>query len=126
LSDVIFSCAAPTTTAAAQEKITSLKRTQVRAAIGKGLGVFLRNIEVDDWPAMQNGKFHGWRIRAINPDWLVDVQPGDVITRVNGMPIEHPEEADAVLRSLEKAPSVKIEIERGGKAQILELPITDD
>ena len=114
---------AATTTSARAEKITALKRTQVRSAIGKGLGSFLRNVELDEWPAMKNGKFYGWRVKAINPEWIVDVAPGDVVTRVNGMPIEHPEEADAALRSLEKASSLKIDIERNGQPRVLELPI---
>ncbi len=117
---------APTTTAAVADKITSLRRTQVKAAIGRGLGMFLRNVEVDEWPAMKNGKFYGWRVKAINPEWTVDVMPGDVVTRVNGMPIEHPEEADAALRSLEKAPTLKVDIERNGQPRTLELPIVDD
>jgi type II secretory pathway component PulC len=118
--------AAPTTTAAAAEKITSLKRTQVRSAIGRGLGTFLRNVELDEWPAMKNGRFYGWRVKAINPGWIVDVLPGDVVTHVNGMPIEHPEEADAAMRALEKAASLKIDIERNGQPRVLELPIVDD
>jgi type II secretory pathway component PulC len=118
--------AAPTTTAAVGEKITSIKRSQVRAAIGRGVGSFLRNIELDEWPAMTNGKFHGWRLKSVNPEWILDVMPGDVVTRINGMPIEHPEEADAALRSLEKASSLKIDIERNGQARVLELPIVED
>ena len=51
--------------------------------------------------------------------------PGDVVTRVNGIVPEHPEEADAALRSLEKAPALKVEFEREGKAKTLELPIVD-
>src|SRR5882672_2850703 len=61
---------APTTTAAVGEKITSIKRSQVRAAIGRGVGSFLRNIELDEWPAMTNGKFHGWRLKSVNPEWI--------------------------------------------------------
>ena len=117
---------APTTAAVIGEKITSIKRSQVRAAIGRGVGSFLRNIELDEWPAMTNGKFRGWRIKSVTPEWIVDVLPGDVILRVNGMPIEHPEEADAALRSLEKAPSLKIDIERNGTPRTFELPIVDD
>ena len=39
--------------------------------------------------------------------------------------IEHPEEADAALRSLEKAASLKIDYEREGKLRTLELPIVE-
>lgn len=105
--------------------ITHLKRADVKLAIDKGLGVFLQNVMVEDYPAMKEGRFYGFRLKALNPDWAIDLRPGDVIVRVNGQVIEHPEEADAALRSLEKAPSLKIDYEREGKVRTLELPIVD-
>lgn len=118
---------APTTTAAAvPQPITSLKRSQVRQSIAKGLGYFLQNVAVEDYPVMDKGKFRGFKIRAITAEWVLDLRPGDVVTRVNGMPIEHPEEADAALRALEKAKALRVDFDRDGKAQTLELPITED
>lgn len=105
---------------------SSLKRSAVKQTIQRGVGAFLQNVTVADWPAMKDGKFHGWTIKSIRADWGVDLKPGDVVTRVNGMPIERPEEADAALRSLEKAKSVRIEYERSGQPKTLELPIVDD
>jgi type II secretory pathway component PulC len=105
--------------------VTSLKRATIREAIAKGLGVFLQNVTVEDWPVMHDGKFYGFKIRTLNSTWRVDLKPGDVILRVNGIVPEHPEEADAALRSLEKAASLKIDFERDGKAKTLELPIVD-
>lgn len=109
----------------AAKPITSLKRAAVKETIAHGLGAFLRNVTVEDWPVMRDGKFHGFKIRSLNPDWVLDLQPGDVVTRVNGVVPERPEQADAVLRSLEKASSLKVEYERDGKAKTLELPIED-
>ncbi len=105
--------------------ITALKRADVKETIARGVGAFLQNVTVEDWPVMHEGKFHGFKIKSINPDWNVDIKPGDVITRVNGIVPEHPEEADAALRSLEKAASLKIDYERDGKPRTLELPIVD-
>jgi type II secretory pathway component PulC len=105
--------------------ITQLKRADVKAAIDKGLGVLLQNVAVEDYPAFKEGRFYGFRLKALNPEWAVDLRPGDVIVKVNGQVIEHPEEADAALRSLEKASSLKIEYEREGKVRVLELPIVD-
>ena len=116
---------APAQATAAPKPITSLKRAAVKATIAQGLGAFLQNVSVEDWPVMHEGKFHGFKIRSINADWGVDLKPGDVVTRVNGIVPEHPEEADAALRSLEKAPALKIDFERDGKAKTLELPIVD-
>jgi type II secretory pathway component PulC len=105
--------------------ITQLKRADVKLAIDRGLGVFLQNVMVEDYPAMKDGRFFGFRLKTLNPDWAIDLRPGDVIVRVNGQIIEHPEEADAALRSLEKAPSLKIDYERDGKMKTFELPIVD-
>jgi type II secretory pathway component PulC len=105
--------------------VTSLKRAEVKETIAQGLGVFLQNVTVDDWPVMHDGKFYGFKIRTINPEWGVDLRPGDVVTKVNGIVPEHPEEADAALRSLEKAKTLKVEFERDGKPRTLELPILD-
>jgi type II secretory pathway component PulC len=119
--------AAPTTTAAAvPPKTTSLRRSQVKASIAKGLGYFLQNVTVDDYPVMRNNKFYGFKVKAISAELGVDIQPGDVVTRVNGMSIEHPEEADAAMRTLEKASALRVDFERDGKPRTLELPITED
>jgi type II secretory pathway component PulC len=117
--------AATSAPATAPVPVTSLKRAAVRETIAQGLGVFLQNVAVEDWPVMHDGKFHGFKIRTINPSWGIDLKPGDVVTRVNGIVPEHPEEADAALRSLEKAPALKVDFERDGKAKTLELPIVD-
>jgi type II secretory pathway component PulC len=105
--------------------ITSLRRAQVKETIAQGLGVFLQNVTVDDWPVMHDGKFYGFRIRTLNTAWGVDLRPGDVVTRINGIVPEHPEEADAALRSLEKATTLRVEFEREGQPKTLELPIVD-
>lgn len=113
------------TTTTTRAQITQLRRADVKLAIDKGLGVLLQNVMVEDYPAMKEGRFYGFRLKALSPAWAVDLQPGDVIVRVNGQIIEHPEEADAALRSLEKAKSLKIDYEREGKLRVLELPIVD-
>jgi type II secretory pathway component PulC len=117
----------PTTTAAAvPEKTTQLKRSRVKAAIGRGVGALLRHVSFEDNPEFRNDKFYGFKIKAVDPEWGVDLQPGDVIVRVNGIVIERPEHADTALRALEKAPSLKVEYERAGKQALLELPIVED
>jgi type II secretory pathway component PulC len=105
--------------------VTALKRAEVKATIAHGLGAFLQNVTVDDWPVMHDGKFYGFKIKTINPDWGIDLRPGDVVTKVNGIVPERPEEADAALRALDRAPSLKVEFERDGTHRTLELPIVD-
>jgi type II secretory pathway component PulC len=103
----------------------TVRRAAVRETIQRGLGVFLQNVTLEDWPAMKDGKFHGFRLKAVRADWGVDLRPGDVVTRVNGMPIERPEQADAAMRSLENAKSIRVDLERDGAPRVLEIPIVD-
>ncbi len=104
---------------------TSLARTDVRRVIADGLGVFLQSVSLEDWPVMRDGKFYGFRLRSVPRDWRVDLQPGDVVLRVNTMPIERPEQADAAFRSIEQAKSLRVDLERDGKPRVLELPIVN-
>jgi general secretion pathway protein C len=94
-----------------------------------GLGYFLQKVVLDDQPVMLGGRFHGFRVAALRDSafWRgVDVKPGDVITRVNGMPIEHPEEALEAFRSLEVASELRVEYERNGAPHELRYAIVDD
>ena len=119
--------AAPSAAApAVPERTTQLHRSDVKRAITRGLGYFLQDVTVEDYPVMSGGKFHGFRIKSVAEGWGVDLRPGDVVTRVNGLPIEHPEDADAALRSLEKAKALHVDFDRDGRPQSLELPILDD
>lgn len=106
-----------------------LRRRDITAGLSGGLGAFLGRLEVE--PARsQSGAFRGWRILALHGDpsaWNgVDIRPGDVVTQVNGMPIEHPEEAMACWQSMVIAKELRIAIERGGQAQTLVYPIDEE
>ena len=123
-----------TTVAPAEESAPAadnhaLRRSVVRSVVKGGLGLFLQRVTLDDQPVMKDGRFHGFRIAAL-PDagfWRgVDLRPGDVIVRVNGMPIEHPEEALEAFHSLEVASELRVAYERGGEARELSYRIIDD
>ena len=105
----------------------ALTRAQVREAIKRGVGAFLNasQLTFDDWPVMQAGRFHGFRLRSIRADLGLDLKPGDVLLSVNGMPIERPEQADAAMRSLEKATALRVDYERDGAPRVIEIPIVD-
>ena len=72
-----------------------LRRSSVKRTIDAGLGRRLQTVSVD--PMLARGRFKGWIIRSLNPRDVcytgVDLQAGDVVTRVNGRGIERPEEA---------------------------------
>jgi type II secretion system protein C len=107
----------------------TLKRSAIHGAVSQGLGVFLQRIELDDQPVRVDGRFHGFRIAALRDAnfWSgVDLKPGDVVTSVNGFPIERPEQAQTVFDSLEVASELRVTYERDGKPREIVYPIIDD
>ena len=81
-------------------------RSEVHRVVAGGLGAFLSRVSLDDHPAKApDGKFVGFRINSLQGNsWKgVDLKPGDVVTKVNGFPIERPEQALEVFQSLDVA-----------------------
>jgi S1-C subfamily serine protease len=106
----------------------ALARSTVHAAVADGLGVFLQRVDIDEQPVMIGGKFHGFRIAGLRDAafWAgVDLKPGDVVTAVNGMPIERPEQAQMALESLEAAKELRVAFERDGQPHELIYAIVD-
>jgi type II secretion system protein C len=117
--------AAPTSTALDH----TVARSAVRAVVSEGLGMFLRRISLDDQPVFVGGKFHGFRIAALRDPqfWSgVDLKPGDVVTSVNGLPIERPDQAETAFESLQVASELRVAVERDGQPRELVYPIVDD
>ena len=72
----------------------------------------------------RDGKFTGWRLVGLPDDWRgIDLKPGDVVTRVNGLPVETPDEAWEAWKSVARAPELKIALTRDGAARELVIPI---
>jgi len=86
----------------------TVARSAVRAVVSAGLGMFLRRIDLDDQPV------------------FVDLKPGDVVTSVNGLPIERPDQAETAFESLEVASELRVALEREGQPRELVYPIVDD
>lgn len=106
-----------------------LARSTIRSAAAQGLGVFLQHVELDDKPVQIGGKFHGFRIAALHDTsfWSgVDLKAGDVVTLVNGLPIERPEQAQRAFESLESASELRVSYERDSEPRELVYPIVDD
>ena len=105
-----------------------LWRRDVMSTLSRGLGDFLTRIELE--PVLSGGKFRGWRVvnlRPGDPMWQgVDLAPGDVITMVNGRPIERPEQALAAFQSLAVAKELRVAYERNGAPRELVYPIDDE
>jgi type II secretory pathway component PulC len=126
--------AAPTASAPAPAPVAaapndhSVTRTAVEAVVSQGLGTFLRHVDVDDHPVFVAGKFHGFRIAGLRDAdfWSgVDLKPGDVVTSLNGFPIERPEQAQTAFDSLEVASELRVGVERAGQPHELVYTIVD-
>jgi len=106
----------------------ALRRSEVREALSAGLGSFLQSVSLDDRPVMRDGRFVGFRIAELHgARWQsIDLKPGDVVTAVNGFPIEHPEQAQQAFLSLAVASEIRVDYERDGKPRSLRLSIVDD
>jgi type II secretory pathway component PulC len=84
-------------------------------------GAFLAT-HIDVEASAPQGAFQGWRIVSLRPAefWEgVDLELGDVVTGVNGMPLERPEQAQEVLKALKQADTLVVEYQRGGEARRL-------
>jgi type II secretory pathway component PulC len=118
--------AAPSAVAAPDHTVA---RSAVHAVVSEGLGMFLRRIDLDDQPVLVAGKFHGFRVAGLRDPqfWSgVDLKPGDVVTSVNGFPIERPDQAETAFESLEVASELRVAVEREGQPRELVYPIVDD
>jgi type II secretory pathway component PulC len=106
-----------------------LPRSAVRETVARGLGAFLQHIDLDDQPVRTGGRFHGFRVAQLRGDrfWSgVDLKPGDVITAVNGFPIEHPEQALTAFQSLDVASELRVAYDRDGQPRELSYGILED
>lgn len=102
----------------------TISRRELMAVLSRGLPTFLASVSVS--PSLRNGRFHGWTIVAMKRPPLgfgTGLAPGDVVIQVNGKPIERPEEALGVWRSLAVAPELLIVYERRGERRFLVYPI---
>jgi S1-C subfamily serine protease len=107
----------------------ALARSAVHAIVSQGLGYFLQRVDLDDQPVFAGHKFHGFRIARLRDAQFwdgVDLKAGDVVTGVNGFPIERPEQALTVFDSLEVASELRVAYEREGQTRELVYGIVDD
>ena len=102
----------------------SLWRKDVDEVLDAGRGKFLQRAELR--PQLHEGAFVGFRVLELRPPawWQgVDLFPGDVVTRVNGMPIEQPTEAHAAFESLRNAGKLTVTYLRDDKERELSYSI---
>lgn len=104
----------------------TLLRSEVNALLDAGFPRFLQRVDVE--PALEAGRFRGWRIVALRPEswWApVDLRPGDVVVNVNGMPIERETQAFAAFEALRGASRLTVAYLRDKQPRTLDLAIVD-
>jgi hypothetical protein len=116
----------PAITPAPTAPLTTLRRPDVVGVVESGFGSFLQRVQVE--PSLLAGRFRGWTIVDLRPSGFwepVDLKPGDVVTSVNGLPIERDTEAYAAFESLRTASQLKVDYVRDGAPRSLAYPIVD-
>ncbi len=118
---------APPSGCAARVGADGLRRSAIKQTVDAGLGRWLRTVSVD--PLLARGRFRGWIIRSLNSQDAcyagVDLRAGDVVTRVNGRGVEHPEEALDVWTKLPASSELVIDFLRDGQARTMRFGIVD-
>jgi hypothetical protein len=102
----------------------TLQRAEVEKVVDAGLGRFLGFFALE--PALAGGRFRGWSISGLRAPaaWRgVDLRPGDVVTRVNGMAIEREMEAFDAFQAVRSAPTLEISYLRQNQPRTLRFTI---
>jgi hypothetical protein len=104
-----------------------LRRAAVLRTLDGGLGHWLRNVDID--PKLEHGRFRGWIIRTLPEGDAcyadLDLQAGDVVTRINGRPVERPEEASDIWDGLRTSTALVIDFVRAGRPRTLRFRIVE-
>jgi len=104
-----------------------LARADVSAVVDAGLGRFLRTVDVS--PVLERGAFVGFRILRFRSEDgrydAIELAPGDVVVRVNGSPIERPEQALAIFNGLRVVSELRVEYTRAGERREVRFAIVD-
>ncbi len=98
----------------------TLERAAVERVVDSGLGAFLSHVELE--PSLTAGTFRGWSVVRLEPPELwsgVDLQPGDVLTRVNGMGIEREVQAFEAFQAVRQADKLEVSYLREGRPRTL-------
>ena len=99
----------------------TIARADLDRVLDAGPGRFLARVEVK--ARSSEGRFTGWEV--VRSPWAhVDLQPGDVVVRVNGRSLEHPLELKLLWEDLRRAPVLEAQVERGEERFALRFTIT--
>ncbi len=103
----------------------SLSRARVDAVLRKGPPWLLSHVEVEE--VLRKGAFVGWRVVAMPAGWEGSgIKPGDVVTKVNGLGLEKPDDFFAAWTTVAGAKEIRVAYEREGKAEEVAMPIVGE
>ena len=104
-----------------------IHRAELERVLAQSPGTFLSH--VDPAPTFHEHTFSGWRINSFFPGDPrfsgVDLRTGDIVTRINGRPIEQPEQFIKVWENARYRRDLTVEIVRDGVAYTLSWTIAD-
>jgi type II secretory pathway component PulC len=110
----------------------TLYRDEVDKAKAAGLGHFFERIELEPLgDTDENGRmisFEGFQIVALRParDWLnFDFAPGDLLTHLNGVSVEHYSTWFNQFEALSKSEQIRVDLVRDGKPKTIIIRIID-
>lgn len=105
----------------------AIPRAELAKVLDASPGYFLQHVQTE--PRFAHGRFAGWRLVSFFPGDArfagVDLQAGDVITRVNGKPIEKPDQFMLVWSELRSSKELVVDVERAGAPRTLRWTIAD-
>ncbi len=105
----------------------TISRAELKSVLDASPGYFLQHVQTE--PRFDRGRFHGWRVVSFFPGDKrfvgIELQAGDVVTRVNGRPIEQPDEFMAVWSELRSSHELVVDVERAGAPRTLRWTIAD-
>ena len=106
-----------------------IQRSTLDDALRRGPNWFVQQIAVQP-VLLGDGQFYGFRVRSLfrgYPEATEDgVRPGDIVQRVNGQPIERPDQFMSVWPSLGEARHISVRVIRDGKPLLITWAVHED
>lgn len=100
----------------------SISRGRMDQVLRRGPGWLLNQVDIAE--VLNGNKWVGWKITRLPTDWSrAGIQPGDVISKVNGASLENQDDLWDAFVKLTEASELRIAYERDGKAGEAVIPI---
>ena len=112
---------APEASSAEADSSLTIQRATLKEYLKRGAGDF--NAKVGTRPAFHGGRFFGWRI--ISYKGPGPIQVGDIVTAIDGLPIERPEQVMKVWNGLSQRDLLEVKLIRNHKPLVFKWRYVD-